>query len=63
MTGDLCPSGSHLFLKYALERWDTDVFQIRDHPLPLCVESTDEMDIVFIPEGETQGLYQFSKDR
>ena len=63
MTGDLGPSFAHLFLEYALERWNTDVFQIRDHPLPLRGEPANEMDIAVIPEGETQGFYQFSKDR
>src|SRR5262245_14095095 len=62
MTGELRPALANLFTQHALQPGHTDVLEIRDHPLPLRVESTNEMDILLTPQWYTQWLHEFVED-
>src|SRR6516165_1948054 len=41
----------------------TDVLEIRDHPLPLRVEPTNETHSRLTPQWHTQWSHEFAKDR
>src|SRR5215475_8249974 len=63
MTGELRPSLINLFTQHALQPGHTDVLEIRNHPLPLCVEATNETHSRLTPQWHTQRLHEFAKDR
>ena len=47
----------------SLQPGHADVLEIRDHPLPLRVEPTNEMHSPLTPQWHTQWLDEFAKDR
>src|SRR5216683_7266868 len=63
MAGKLRPSLINLFTQHALQPRHTDVLEIRDHPLPLRVEPTNEPHPRLTPQWHPQWLHELAKDR
>src|SRR5438309_11636757 len=63
MTGELRPAFINLFTQHALQPGHTNVLEIRDHPLPLRVEPTNETHSRLTPQWHPQRLHELAKAR
>src|SRR5205085_5647646 len=63
MTGELRASRRHFSTEHLLKERDADVFEVRDHPFPLRIETADEPDGSGVAERYPQGLHQLAENR